>query len=87
MVCIGWLLLPFNSDKLRWPIGKGLRTTITLDGFYDKVLDRFLYVYLAPQALSKNKLPFMPHGTKGAESVGRILQRYAKRCREEGKKA
>ena len=42
LMCIGWLLLPFNSDKLRWPIGKGLRTTITLDGFYDKVLDRFL---------------------------------------------
>ena len=47
----------------------------------------FTDVDLAPQALLKNKLPIMPHGIPGAESVGRILQRYKKRCHEEGKKA
>ncbi len=44
-------------------------------------------VDLAPQALMKNKLPFVPHGIKGAKAVGRILQRYEKRCTQEGKKA
>ncbi len=44
-------------------------------------------VDLAPKALMKNKLPFIPHGIKGAEAVGRILKRYEQRCREEGKKA
>ncbi len=44
-------------------------------------------VDLAPQALAKNKLPFMPHGTPGALAVGRIVKRYEQRCREEGKKA
>lgn len=42
LMCIGWLLLPFKSSEIRWPIGQGLRTTITLDGRYSKVLDDFL---------------------------------------------
>ncbi len=44
-------------------------------------------VDLAPMALAKNKLPFVPHNIKGAKAVGRILKRYEKRCKEEGKKA
>lgn len=27
---IGWLLLPFNSTEMAWPIGRGLRVTISL---------------------------------------------------------
>lgn len=50
LMCIGWLFLPFHSPLAVWPIGRGLRTTITLTGLYDKVLDRigfeFLGVYL-----------------------------------------
>ena len=42
LMCIGWLLLPFKSSEIRWPIGQGLRTTITLDGRYSNVLDNFL---------------------------------------------
>ncbi len=44
-------------------------------------------VDLAPTALRKNKLPFKPHSIESAEAISRILQRYEKRCREEGKKA
>lgn len=44
-------------------------------------------VDLAPTALMKSKLPFTPHGIKGAPAVSRILKRYEDRCREEGKKA
>lgn len=42
LMCIGWLLLPFNSAEIKWPIGQGLRTTITLDNRYGKILDSFL---------------------------------------------
>ena len=31
LMCIAWLVLPFNSLKLRWPLGTGLRNTIGLD--------------------------------------------------------
>jgi len=43
LMCIGWLLLPFRRPEMIWAIGgKGLRTTITLSGYYDKVLDRLI---------------------------------------------
>lgn len=42
LMCIGWLVLPFKSDSIRWPIGEGLRTTIALSDYYDKVLNDFL---------------------------------------------
>lgn len=39
LMCIGWLILPFKSPNMIWSIGgEGLRTTITLDGYYDKAL-------------------------------------------------
>lgn len=41
---------------------------------------------LAPEALKKRKLPFVPHiaGHEGAEAAGRILRRYRERARREG---
>jgi simple sugar transport system permease protein len=39
LMCIGWLLLPFSSPELKWPIGRGLRVTISLKGRYDKILN------------------------------------------------
>lgn len=42
LMCIGWLLLPFHSEEIKWPIGDGLRTTITLEGRFSKILDNFL---------------------------------------------
>jgi len=42
LMCIGWLLLPFKSAEIKWPIGQGLRTTITLESRFAKVLDSFL---------------------------------------------
>ncbi|MDF2531674.1 MAG: Branched-chain amino acid transport system / permease component [Clostridia bacterium] len=42
LMCIGWLLLPFKSPEMIWALGgKGLRTTITLSGKFDKILDNF----------------------------------------------
>lgn len=28
---IGWLILPFNSPEMAWPIGRGLRVTVSLE--------------------------------------------------------
>lgn len=41
LMCIVWLLAPFKSLELKWPIGDGLRTTITLGSRYSKILDKF----------------------------------------------
>lgn len=41
-MCMMWLLLPYTSPTMVWGLsGKGLRTTISLEGFYDKVLANF----------------------------------------------
>ena len=47
----------------------------------------FTDVDLAPTALKKRKLSLKPHGTPGAEAVGRILQRHAERAAAESREA
>ena len=42
LMCIGWLVMPFNSPIMKWPLGKGLRTTIGLQSAYKHVLNNFL---------------------------------------------
>jgi simple sugar transport system permease protein len=43
IMCLGWIFLPVYNRKIVWPmLGYGVRTTVTLDGSYDKILDRFL---------------------------------------------
>ena len=41
-MCMMWLLLPYRSPTMVWGFaGKGLRTTISLEGFYNEVLAGF----------------------------------------------
>ena len=43
LMCIAWLVLPFKSLKLRWPLGTGLRNTIGLDSTnFKQLLNDFL---------------------------------------------
>lgn len=42
LMSIGWLVIPFKSLEMVWPIGKGLRVTISLAERYAKVLNNFL---------------------------------------------
>ncbi len=43
LMCIAWLVLPFQSLKLRWPLGTGLRNTIGLDSTnFRHILDDLL---------------------------------------------
>lgn len=38
-MCMMWMLLPYKSPTMVWGFaGKGLRTTISLEGFYDNIL-------------------------------------------------
>ena len=42
-MCMMWLLLPYTAPTMVWGLaGKGLRTTISLSGFYDKALANLL---------------------------------------------
>ena len=42
LMCIAWLVLPFQSKIMKWPMGKGLRTTIGLQTSYRYLLNDFL---------------------------------------------
>ncbi len=42
LMCIGWLVLPFRSLLLRWPLGTGLRVTISVRESYRYLLNNFL---------------------------------------------
>ena len=45
MMCMMWLILPYKSPNMVWGLsGKGLRTTITLEGYYSQVLAKFLQI-------------------------------------------
>lgn len=39
LMCIAWMVLPFRNTGLRWPMGNGLRMTITLEQWYDRALN------------------------------------------------
>lgn len=44
-MAILWIILPFTSPAMVWGYtGSGLRTTITLDGFWAKILNNFLAI-------------------------------------------
>ncbi len=45
LMCMMWLILPYKSPNMVWGMaGKGLRTTISLEGYYDQVLANFLAI-------------------------------------------
>jgi simple sugar transport system permease protein len=44
-MCMMWLLLPYHKPDMVWGLaGKGLRTTISLEGYYAGVLSNFLQI-------------------------------------------
>ena len=45
LMCMIWLILPYKSPNMVWGLsGKGLRTTISLEGYYIDVLANFLRI-------------------------------------------
>ena len=58
-LCMMWLLLPYKSPTMVWGLsGKGLRTTISLEGFYDKVLANFLQINIGNLSIPTGSLLF-----------------------------
>ena len=58
-MCMMWLLLPYSSPTMVWGLsGKGLRTTISLEGFYDKVLANFLQIHIGHFSIPVGSLLF-----------------------------
>ena len=48
-MAIMWLWLPYTNPKMVWGYtGQGLRTTITLDGYWPRILNDFLVVKIGP---------------------------------------
>jgi simple sugar transport system permease protein len=47
LMCIMWLILPFRSENMIWAYGgSGLRTTISVEGYWFKFLDNFLKIQI-----------------------------------------
>lgn len=58
-MCMMWLLLPYHSPTMVWGLaGKGLRTTISLEGYYDKVLSNFLQINIGHLSIPVGTLLF-----------------------------
>ena len=58
-MCMMWLLLPYKSANMVWGLaGKGLRTTISLEGYFDKVLANFLQINIGSLSIPTGSLLF-----------------------------
>jgi simple sugar transport system permease protein len=58
-MCMMWLLLPYHQPTMVWGFeGTGLRTTISLEGFFDKVLANFLQINIGNLSIPVGTLLF-----------------------------
>ena len=63
-MCMMWLLLPYSSPTMVWGLsGQGLRTTISLEGFYNRVLSDFLQIRIGQLVIPTGALLFFALGT------------------------
>lgn len=59
LMCMMWLILPYHSPNMVWGLsGKGLRTTITLEGYYNQVLANFLRIRIGNLVIPTGTLLF-----------------------------
>ena len=59
LICMMWLLLPYKSPNMVWGLsGKGLRTTISLEGYYIDVLARILRIKIGNLEIPTGTLLF-----------------------------
>ena len=59
LMCIAWLILPFDSLELRWPLGTGLRNTIGMESSFGHILDEFLAFNIGKMTVPTGLLLFM----------------------------
>ena len=59
LMCMMWLILPYHSPNMVWGLsGKGLRTTITLEGYYNQALANFLKIQIGNLVIPTGSLLF-----------------------------
>ena len=59
LMCMMWLILPYHSPNMVWGLsGKGLRTTISLEGYYSQVLAKFLQIRIGKLVIPTGSLLF-----------------------------
>ena len=59
LMCMMWLVLPYHSPNMVWGLaGKGLRTTISLEGYYSQVLANFLRISIGNLTIPVGTLLF-----------------------------
>lgn len=59
LMCIAWLVLPFKSLALRWPLGTGLRNTLSMSSSFSHLLDNFLAFKIGGFTVPTGLLLFM----------------------------
>lgn len=59
LMCIAWLVLPFKSLALRWPLGTGLRNTLSMSSSFSHLLDDFLAFKIGGFTVPTGLLLFM----------------------------
>ena len=58
-MCMMWLMLPYHSPNMVWGLsGKGLRTTITLEGYYIGALSNILHINIGKLSIPTGTLLF-----------------------------
>lgn len=55
---IGWLVLPFKSEEMKWPIGTGIRTTISLQHRIADILNKLWEFDIGPVTIPTGLLLF-----------------------------
>ncbi len=59
LMCMMWLLLPYHSPNMVWGMaGKGLRTTISLEGYYTQALADILQINIGNLSIPTGALLF-----------------------------
>lgn len=59
LMSIGWLVLPFNAPEMAWPIGVGVRVTISLERRFSQILNEFARFNLGDLAVPSGLLLFV----------------------------
>ena len=58
-MCMMWLLLPYHKEDMVWAYaGTGLRTTISLESYYDQILAKFLQIRLGDLVIPTGSILF-----------------------------
>ncbi len=59
LMCMMWLLLPYHSPNMVWGMaGKGLRTTISLEGYYTQALAQIFQINIGHLSIPTGALLF-----------------------------